>query len=211
MYYNNNEIVYTNSREFYNFILKKSVLSDQFYSASMLDVQYSPYQDVNAEGVQEKIKPLPNSRYNGVNQWLKPCKIHNEYILKEQIVGIFAHQTIIDGYIYVLKSTDPLTYDYIRYSCPKTTAYLDYFPTKKEVRWLGYKTRSKKVKGAAMELLNWYVSSENLGEVNLKVVCDAEPYSKNKLCGLYEGLGFKFTGTGGRQEGYYANFTRGEI
>ncbi len=181
--------------------------------SSLLDVQYSPLTQETDKGVESEIfltqkeieilQNLPKQGYNGGNNGVNNGYTH---MIKEEIEGIYAFQTVVEGYIYVLIPTDPKQYNYERFYWPEKAVYLDYHPGTSKVKWIGYRKHKYKGSGAGLALLKWFTHYHCKKDIQLDVVLERKTTDSNPLCKLYEGLGYRFVEFLDRQEGFYAHY-----
>lgn len=208
-----NAKIFRDSKTFHEEILKKSIMSDHMQVGGLLDIQFSPYVQMQDKGVESQIELsenemqiLLNANYRRRNSNKSAAKMPPKYLIKEEIEGIYAFQTVVDGYIYVLIPTELTPYNYIRFYNPETTAYLDFYPPKGKIKWIGYKNEKMMGSGSGLGLLKWLTHCHTTGDLELDVVLTRKNTNSNPLCKLYEEIGYQFVGFQDRQEGFYANY-----
>ena len=227
MYYHNRTF-FTNSREYYEAVLKHNIMNE--YSDRMTEF-YGKYSAADETGdslifnlsdnwtfdpafAEQLTKELSyNDRYiysntdsgvkndqnmgeNGVENDQTPTKTTYKSLKKvkfEYIYGKFYHQAYTFDKVYVLKNDSTDRYEYVRYSCPETSAYID-IEKDSEVLYFGYKDRDKKIKGRAKMLLEWYLAKMKPKNLLLQALLTKPDKNTNKMCHYYEKIGFKFTG-----------------
>lgn len=199
-------LFFTDFKEFIDSVFKRKALS--FSSFGHLDTVYEEFYNENDENIGEAVKlnafdvfylhsdtvyknqtkfDIDISKYKQ-----KATYKGIKHIKWEQKLGKMAYIAYVDGVTHILQKPTDKQFEYDKYSDVKTTANI--IIKGNSLESIGYDDESRKIKGRATALLEWFLLTHDPKYLSVLVITSEPNRSSNKMCKQYERLGFDFEG-----------------
>ena len=208
-----NTIFFNDSKAFFNQVMQRNILNigygdmktfcgkflSQKNRGKVKEVVYENDKAFLKEKLEKLNETVEESRENAEESRENATKLMQNHTYKgikslfvEEIEGVYATQAYAEGVRYVLKDDSCKTFNYRRYQDPESTAYVEYHPEEFYIEWVGYMSKSKKIKHRAKAVLELAIAYENEERCFLDALLPNR--SKDKMCKYYESIGFNFEG-----------------